>query len=524
MPSPLASVRSWLSSVFYLAGGWLGAYPSTDPRRLLIDRTQWRPRTATADQALVPSLTQLVADCRDLDRRSPLVRSGVEGMRAELIGTGIAGQPNTGDPALDRALADLFSEWCCTALVSGGSLYHWQWTAAGEFVTSGAVLARWVVDPTRLTTLGLPAAQLLPLEVEWFSAVPLGPIPDGHTFTAGIQCDRMCRPVAYHLADPHQMGTGEVVPAADIIHAFLPRRFRSVRGEPLAAPLVERALNDDEIVLNELAAGRNAAQNSGFITSKSGADEDPAVIATRLNSVEAAIAAAEKAQSFSTNGRSVTLASLDSLYRQRELLIAKSRSAVDAQTSLPPGTFRRLLEGEAATIIENKRPSAAVSDFRATIRGDVASVLGLPRYWFDHDASQANYSSQREAAMKAKRRLAPLQDLVGHHLASGVYRRVLPDLLLLLGVTLPTDPAERRRLTRHTLRPDVAEYIDPQKDADAVITAVSANLMTMEEACASRGRNFDDIAIRRAAEVARLRELGLEGPVHKPTPPPVPGT
>ena len=507
-----SALRSaWLSSAGLSIGGKGEYYASNDPTRGIIDRTKFRPRTRSADQALVPSLQQLVADLRALDCRSPLIRAGVDGLRAELVGTGIGIQPNTGDADLDRDILEIYELWADQAQTDGGSLYGWQWTSAGEFVTAGAVLARWTSVPAE-DSGGLPRERLLPLDVEWFSPLPVAAIGEGNAFVWGKEYNRAGKFIAAHLRDPENPSRTERVPAGDIIHVYLPRRMRGAHGEPMAAPLIERALNDDEIVLNELASGRAAAELSGWIESQSGDNEDPAVLAQRLVAVEAAIAQAQKASSYSVNGRSVTNAPLESLYRQRELILSKTRSATEDTTSLPAGTFKRLGTGEKAVIAENKRPSSSVAEFRNTIRQDHAAVLGLPLYWFDADASKANYTSLREAGQKTKRRLAPLHQITGRQMAGEIYLRVLPSILLILGKPLPASALACRRLFRYHLRPDVPGYVDPAKDATAAMNAVAGNLMTLEEAVAERGRNLDDVLKRRAEENRTLKELGLPLP------------
>ena len=85
MRGALAVTRSFAGAwngVASILGGWIGAYPSADPRRKILE--DWRPRTATANQALVPSLSVLVAQLRHLDRSAPTLRGIVAKLQEDV--------------------------------------------------------------------------------------------------------------------------------------------------------------------------------------------------------------------------------------------------------------------------------------------------------------------------------------------------------------------------------------------------------------------------------------------------------
>lgn len=453
------SVLATLKKLIGIGGG----YPSTDPNQ----RGQFDGQSiaiGTHNEVLEPSLDAILGHCRHFERSMPKARAIVEGFRADTVGTGIAIEPQTGDRLMDGRLRAAFETWAKSAGINGESLWELQHLAAGEICTSGAALWRWIDDPN---ARGIKL-RLVALEVEWFATEPLTAIPADHTFVRGIQLDALARPVTYHLLHP-ETGTPEVVDAADIIHAFLPRRARQAHGEPELASLILRLMQDDRLVLTELRAALNTAAVSGIITT-----EDADII------LGAATAPANP------NGAP----------------IATTRRRLEA------GTVLTLRPGETWETVENKRPAQGIKEFRGTINGDLAAGSGLSQQWLDRDSSRANYSSMREDNLRTERRLGPIRAMIGRHLAGRVYERLLPLLTIQAGLG--------RVKPDYELRPDRPPYVDPLKDAEALVYQVANNLLTLEEALAGQGRDFETVVTKRAAENKRLAELGLPVPMPGP--------
>lgn len=465
------------------------AYASTDPRRQVF-REGWDPQPLTANDALAPSLAQLVAQGRDLDRRVPKAAAVIDGFRADVIGCGCSIEPTTGDRARDARLRDAFHAWAEEAGVAGETLWELQWLAAGEVVAAGAALWRWVVVPD---AVGIPL-RLLPLEVEWLAEEPLAEVP-AERFCRGKETDALGRVVRYHLVDP-VTGAGEIVPAADIVHGYLPRRARQLHGEPKLAVLVERLWQDDRLVVTELRASINGAAPAGIITSPD-------------------------ADMLGAGGGNTVAGSAGSPGPAAN----PGGAVAGGRLALSPGGILALAPGETWTTVENKRPAQGIAPFRAAMDGDLAAGAGVSRQWLDRDSGRANYSSMREDNLRTERRLGPERQILGRHWAAGIYRRLLPYLLLQLGERWPADPRARAALARCELRPDRPEYVDPMKDAEALVYQVDHNLLTLEEALAARNRDLETVLQKRAAEKARLRELGLDAvPAPAPTQTPDPVT
>lgn len=429
---------------FGLSGG---VYPSTAASGVSEVAEGWSPDPTPGDSALEYDLDTLVAQCRDLDRRSAKARALIHGFRADLVGSGIDVEPlGLSDDAL-AAVRAAWHEWAEQASVDGESLWSLQWTAAGELMVAGQSLWRWVA----VEDGGPIPLRLLPLEAEWLSPVPLREVPP-ERFVHGVEVDRLGRVVAYHLRDPlAPESSGEVVPAADIVHAFIRTRARQHLGEPLLAPLIVRLLQDERLVLTELRAAVNSAAVSGVIET-----EDADLL-------------------------------LDA---------GGATAAPNAPRRLRPGAVLALRPGERWQTVKNDRPAQQLAPFRSSLDGDLAGGAGLSRQWLDRDSARANYSSMREDNLRTARVLGPMQLQFGRRVAGAVFERLAPYLELRTGVLLG-------RPVRYELRPDRIAYVDPQKEAEADVYQISHALASHEEVLAARGKDLATVLQKRREEQDR---------------------
>lgn len=439
---------------FFGLFGAPGVYPSVASRDELIS-DNWAPEATPGDTALAQDIFELVAQCRDLDRRSAKARAIGIGFRADVVGSGIGVEPIVPDALADIAarVRDAFYEWAEHCGVSGESLWELQWTAAGEVVVAGQSVWRWVVEESG----GAIPLRLLPLEVEWFSRHPLRAVPSSGAFIPGVELDRLGRPVAYHLLDPLS-GQGEVVPATDILHAFIRVRATQHLGEPLLAPLIARLMQDERLIMTELKAAVNSSAVAGVIEST-----------------------------------------------DADLLLEDNPPSAPKVQKLRPGGVIALKPGERWQTVKNDRPSQQIGQFRATIDGDLAGGAGLSRQWLDRDTSRANYSSMREDNLRTTRALGPIQQQLGRVLAGRVYERVLPFILLSLGLDQALAPV----LRRYELRPDRLAYVDPQKEAEADVYLIAHSLATQEEVLAAKGKDFSSVLAKRQQEQAAIDAMAV---------------
>ncbi len=457
-------------------GGY--AYQAADPRARTPVR--WLAANGTADNLLIPSLPVLIARSRDALRNHPAYQGAIAGRTANVVGTGIGVEADSGDDSLDELLTDGFESWAESASVDGRSLWELQDIAYRERLVVGGFLWRWVVDGERAAR-GLIPDCLLELDVEWLSQVPLEPIPKDCRFAGGITFDKFKRPKRYHLRNPDiiQGVPGEVVDADQIIHGYKVTRPGQTRGEPEGSASLLWLWNGHSLIEAELRAAVTGAAPSVVVKASDGGASMG--IGTGANAASPGV---------STGG---------------------SASAIPALgPTLPSGAVAGLFPGESIEVVENKRPSQQIFPFLKSMWGVVAGAFGIGRRWIDRDASDASYSSQRADQQDTRRQLEPDQYHFGRHVALLVYRRIAPLVAAAAGRPLPANPVRRERLLRAHIQPDGWPYVNPLEDIQAQILAVASGFSTYNDEVTKRGGSLR----RMWRQAAKDRDLATKMDLH----------
>ncbi len=193
-------------------------------------------------------------------------------------------------------------------------------------------------------------------------------------------------------------------------------------------------------------------------------------------------------------------------------------STGETVSDIPAGATVALQPGETIETIHNNRPNQLIEQFISAMIGSIASATRTARKWLTKDYSSATYMNARMEQLDSTRQQKPMQHWIGRHVASYPYERVLPWILLRIGVEIPADPQAKRRLFQHKLMPDSPPYVDPLKDGQAAIQNVGANLSTLESECAARGLDYRKVQEQRLKEeeerdianVKRIAKINLE--------------
>jgi lambda family phage portal protein len=456
-----SSVSTWLSAAWTSVGGLFGGgsgYTATDPRRKVLPLGH-RPGNSTANQVLTASLSGLRAYSRNLERNNPTARAGVEGLVANVVGTGIALEPDTGDKTTDDLIRAEWNALIDSCDVCGRrTFYALQGEAFRDIVVAGEFLWRIVVDPARIKE-GLSPIAILPLEAEWLdeTANTSGrPGEDGLTWIGGVGIDGYGRARKYRIRHPEYAGGDyEILSDKELIHDFERRRSLQARGEPWFAPIIETLQQERDLVDTELAGAKVTASIGLVITSQAhgaldttedGDDEDPA-------------------------------------------------------QSLRLGGVSRMYPGEDVKAFAHTRPSQQIAPFRQMLRGDIAASLRLPQRFLDRDVSRANYSSMRADMLDSERLLAPVREWFGHATAGRLYKMALPYLALRAGVKLPR--------ANYKLLPDGQPYVDPYKDIQGAAMGIATGLTTWETEIAKRGGDYRAVWAQAKRERDEAKKLGL---------------
>jgi lambda family phage portal protein len=461
----------------YSGSGTPGLESGAQGRRL----QRFRPPRQHINTLIEASGPTVRDRARWLVRNNAYAINAVEFFAAQTIGDGIvpSWKGVMDRPRLKRALADAWLRWTDEADAEGlTDLYGLQRRTAREMFIAGEVFLR--ARPRRPEDgLSVPLQyQMLPSEM-----LPVEDnrrMPGGNEVRQGIEFDAIGRRVAYHFWRAHpddyasvrraDLGSRQVrVPAEQVLHIIDPVEAGQLRGlSRMAAgivPLWQLDIYDDA----ELERKRTAALTAVF--EKVPADYDAATDG-----------AADEGDG-----------------------IAMQDWVPGARHLLPPG--HEIQVASPADVGGNYE----AFQYRNLLRA--AAALGIPYTGLTGDMVRANYSNERAAELKFRRRASAFQHgVVAFQLCRPVMLAWLRAATLAGAVPgLAPDRALREMpaLTRVAWIPPAWPWVDPLKDVKAARDEVEAGFRSRSSVIEARGEDPDEVDAAIAAERARERASKL---------------
>ena len=438
----------------------------------------WQVGNPGAVAALAFAQDGLRAKSRDLVRRNPWAAAGIDAFVANAIGTGIKPQSMVEDTLMRESIHALWRDWCEEADAAGlTDFYGLQALACRALLEGGECLVRlrWRRPEDRLSV----ALQLQVLEPEHLPMTLNQTLPSGNVIRAGIEFDGLGRRVAYHLYRSHP-GDGVLAPmsgsggldtvrikADEVIHLFRPLRPGQIRGEPWLARALVKLHELDQYDDAELVRKKTAAMFAGFITRAS--PDDPLM----------------------------------------------GEGAPDAQgaalAGLEPGTLQLLEPGEDVRFSEPADVGSSYDSFMRQQFRAVAAAMGITYEMLTGDLTQVNYSSIRAGLLEFRRRCEAFQhSVIVHQLCRPLWAAWMDQAVLEGALTMPGYTRCKRAYRAVKWVPQGWQWVDPQKEFNAMVTAIRAGLLSRAEAVSAFGYDVEDIDREIAADNARADGLGLQ--------------
>lgn len=435
--------------------------------------SSWQAGNLSADEEIRRSLRLLRARCRERRRNDDYAKRFVGLVKRNVIGaTGIQLQNKARDTdgTLDKRANDIveeaFKRWGKKGSCDVTGRLSWR-NALNLYVETlaidGEVLVRlvgnWNRNPDRFAIQFLDTDLL---DEDYYGEF------NGNRVRMGVEIDDWGRPVAYHLFTVHPSegyakGTRRYVrvPAAEIVHDFLPERASQNRGVPwMASPLLRmHMLGGYEDA--EITAARIGASKMGFFTRAADGEgyegeEDP----------------------------------------QGELIM-------DAQ----PGSFEQLPPGVQLQEWDPDHPNANFGTFvKSTLRG-IASGLDVSYNALANDLEGVNYSSIRAGVQEDREAWKALQEHIIESFCTPVFSAWLTSGLMSGAIGLP--PAKLSKWDAATWQGRRWDWVDPQKEQNAHSDAVNNRFKSRSQIIRESGRDPDEVWEEIAQEEAKLRQLGI---------------
>ena len=472
------------------ATGWEWEAPAPRPRRrgyegAVADRltADWLTSGTSADAEIQGSLPRLRNRARSMDRDTPYVPQLKRLFRDNIVGpAGIQLQMQVQrlrggglDERANTAIETAWRQWCRQDSCDVAGLMSWlnfEWLAAMGPVDSGEVLIRMVRRP-------FGSRNRIPLALEMIEADQLdlnyvGPLKAaGNRWRVGIEVDEWGRPQTYAVltAHPGDYLTGgnnpgqrhvERVPAADMIHHFIPTRTGQTRGVPLVSPIISDAHQLDGYEKAATIRARAAASQMGFITNGEGELTGDGVM----------------------DGERVT--------------------------DFEPGVFKYLRPGESVEIPQMNAPDSQLEMFVRQKTRRMAAGAGVSYASLTRDASQASYSSQRQEYLQDQDAWAVLQSMLIQRLHERVFREWLPLAVLAGAVSLPDfELRPDRYLDAAQWQPRGWAWVDPKKEAEANVISEQAGYTSKIRICTALGTTYEQVLKDKQAEQQLESQYGV---------------
>ena len=434
--------------------------------------------TRSSDSELRPALRTLRNRCRELARNDEYVRRYLQLIKTNVVGPkgiNIQAKARNSDGSLDapgnRIVENAFSQWSKTGncTVDGRlSFVDAQRLVIETLARDGEVLVRLVPGAPNIERFAIQflEADLLDEELNIRAS-------NGNRVRMGVEIDEFGRSVAYHLLREHP-GDHEFtnsysrkhtrVRAEELLHIFQPDRPHQTRG----APGMASAINALKILHGyreaELVASRIAACKVGVVTSPEG-------------------------DSFVGDDFEDT---------HNEVI------------NTEPGSWTKFAAGENIQMFDPTHPTTAFADFHKAVLRGIASSLGVSYASLASDLESVNYSSIRQGALDERDHYRTLQEFLITHFVEPIFQAWLTSAMT--AGTLPLPMSRFDKFNNSIIyRPRGFSWVDPVKEINAQVTALSNGLISMQDIATNYGADIEDVfeSIQREKELAQRYGLSL---------------
>lgn len=427
----------------------------------------------SADSEIKPALRTLRDRCREISRNHPYARRYLQIMSTNVVGSsGIRLQvrKRNDDGSLDtagnRIIENAWKTWGRAQFCTSDQRLSWaqaQKLFIETLVRDGEVLIKKIKNPG-----GNPYGFALQfIEADYLDEDYDQRLSNGNEVRMGVEIDRRThRPLNYYLFEDHphhDQGYGShtkrhhvIVPASEMIHCYIQDRPGQTRGVPFMANVLSRLKMLDGFEEAVLVNARVSASRMGFFTSPEG---DGFVGDDYDN--HAPIMEAE------------------------------------------PGTMTQLPAGVSFQAWDPSQPQDNFADFEKAILRGIASGLGVSYVSLANNLEGVSYSSIRQGTLEDRDHFKVMQQWMIDQFVDPIYRAWLEMAITTGNINLPMGKYDLFA-DQVIYRPRGFEWVDPQKEIAANVTALQNGIVTLQDIHSKYGRDTEEIfeQINRESELA----------------------
>ena len=308
----------------------------------------------------------------------------------------------------------------------------------------------------------------------------------GHYILAGVECNGVDRPVAYHMFKQNRSyyggrGSRIRIPAEEIVHLYLPYdQTAPVIGVPWAHTALRRLAQMGSYEEAALANAVYGAQKMGFYTRA--ADADP----------EDELGSDQKRPS-------------DGSTEEEDYFDEEERPRLE---EMEAGVLEELPQGYDFKAFDPAYPNGEMEPFIKIMLRAVCTGLDVAYSSLSSDLEKANFSSLRAGLGEEREQWGVLQGWLADHYCGSIFPDWLRMALLTRQVQLPITGLDRFGAVEWTGRG--WQSVNPKDDAAANKTSLEMRMKSPQEIASERGRTLEDIFDDFAEAKALAEDRGID--------------
>jgi len=468
----------------------------------------WNPPLRSADADLLPDVKTLMARSNDLQSNYPMASGGIQIHLDNIIGAGLRlsakpdyralGQDADWAAAWSREVEAKFRTYAedigcyidaCRRLTWGSllGLAYRQFLVAGDITAT----AEWL--PNRGGRYATAIQMIDPARM----CNPNG-MMDTHRLRGGVEMDAIGAPIRHHIRSALQSDSRygsdtyswKAVPREtkwgrrQFIHIFESERAGQTRGKSGLAT----------IIANSFKLGRF---------------QDISMEAATVNAMYAAVIETDY-----NYAQAAELLGKDDMLEVADGMVSGKADYHSAATVKMDGVkIPHLYPGESLNFTPSNNPGPNFAEFEKSFLRQLASGWNLTYEQLARDYSETNYSGARAGLMETWKFFSSRRELIGGRFASEIYTLWLEEAIDKGDVELPPGAPDfydaKAAYTRCRWIGPGKGNIDPLKEAKGDELEMDMNTLTLEDACASRGRDWEENLEQIAREKQKMGSLGL---------------
>lgn len=435
----------------------------------LNSNSNWRVFNDSAENTDRNSREWVRARARDLERNSDVMNSVLGAYKRNVIGSGFQIQVKTPADSANKELERLWKKWCkarnCDVTGQQSFNQMLRMAVVRKKVDGGVLFVK------RYTKDGMIPFSIQMFEVDELDTGFYNPNAPGNRVVGGIEYNEYNRPVGYWIKqyqiDGFTLAMPVYIKADDVIFYFSKKRPSQIREMSDMAQTVTRIRDVNEFINAVSVKQRIEACLSVFI---------------------------KKQLPVSGIGRS-------------------GASTTDGKTSydgktLTPGMIRELNAGDEVQVVNPTGQSADATSFVKLQQRLVGAGQGISYEATSRDMSETNYASARQGAIEDEMTFQEEKELI-LSIMDEIYETFVISCVVSGAVRIADFWEKKDDYLAHEWIQPPKKWIDPQKESNAMKTALAVGAKTYKQICAENGTDWR-VQMEDIAEVQQYaEELGL---------------